>query len=614
MSDTAKPGPSARDSSFDTRHSHFSSGYFLARCREELVGLLAAEGLSINPAEVRDVEGGIEADLAVPLFRIAKERSENPQALAERLSAALPLKGTRFASATPLKGYLNVTFDKARFAQEVIADFQRDPDRYGSAATGAGRTIVIDYSSPNIAKPFSVGHLRSTIIGQALHNILSFLGYEVIGDNHLGDWGTQFGKLLSAFSRWGSEAELERNPTAHLLSLYVRFHDEAKASTELELEARDWFRRLETGDEQARNLWQRFVKMSTAEFGRIYDLLGVKFDSMRGESTYEDRLPGVINRALDTGAARREKPAAAMVTGGDEIGPDETVVIIPLEDAGIETPLILQKSDGTSLYATREIATAQYRVERWHPEKMLYVVGKEQELYFRQFNAALPKLGIKVPCIHVTFGLVRLPEGRMSTREGRVVFLEDVISEAIRRAEAVVQDRDLSAEEKARSSRIVGIGAVKYADLSQSRIKEVVFDWNRMLALDGDSAPYLQYAYTRTRSILRKSEVRNPKSESPSGFIPHPSSFILPEEFALLKSLARFPDAIVAAADTYEPHRIAGRIYRLARDFSAFYDKAPVLKAETPELRDARLFLVEMTGKVLATGLALLGIEVTDRM
>jgi arginyl-tRNA synthetase len=585
------------------------NSYFLTRCREELVGLLSAQSVSVSPSEVRDVEGGIDADLAVPLFRIAKERGENPQALAERLASTLQLKGTRFVSASALKGYLNLTFDKGRFAQEVIADFSRNPDRYGSSESGAGRAILIDYSSPNIAKPFSVGHLRSTIIGQALHNILSFLGYQVIGDNHLGDWGTQFGKLLCAFDRWGSEEELKRNPTAHLLSLYVRFHEEAKANTGLELEARDWFRRLETGDEKARSLWQRFVEFSTSEFGRIYELLGVKFDSMRGESAYEDRLSGVISRALDSGVARREKPAAAMVTGGDEVGPDETVVIIPLDDQGIETPLILQKSDGTSLYATREIATAEYRIERWHPEKMLYIVGKEQELYFRQFSAALAKLGINVPCIHVTFGLVRLPEGRMSTREGRVVFLEDVIAEAVRRAEAVVQGRDLSPEEKGNISRIVGIGAIKYADLSQSRIKEVVFDWNRMLALDGDSAPYLQYAYTRTRSILRKAP-----DFRPADFTLHSSLFTLSEELSLLRSLARFPDAIVGAAESYEPHRIAGRIYRLARDFSAFYDKAPVLKAETPQLRDARLFLVEMTGKVLATGLALLGIEVTDRM
>jgi arginyl-tRNA synthetase len=583
--------------------------YFLERARQDIYFLLERQGTLLPFPAIRDVEDRADADMSVPVFAAAKARGGNAVALAESIAASLDLTGTRLASVSAVNGYLNFKFDQTQFCREVISDFHRGPERYGSCIRGKGHTIVIDYSSPNIAKPFSVGHLRSTIIGQALHNILSYLGYHVVGDNHLGDWGTQFGKLLCAFNRWGSEEELRRNPTAHLLSLYVRFHEAAKTNKDLELEARDWFRRLETGDEKARSLWQRFVEFSTSEFGRIYDLLGVKFDSMRGESTYEDRLNGVITHALDSGVARREKPAAAMVTGGDEVGPDETVVIIPLDDKGIETPLILQKSDGTSLYATREIATAEYRIERWHPEKILYVVGKEQELYFRQFSAALAKLGINVPCIHVTFGLVRLPEGRMSTREGRVVFLEDVISEAVRRAEAVVQDRDLSPDEKARISRIVGIGAIKYADLSQSRIKEVVFDWNRMLALDGDSAPYLQYAYTRTRSILRKSKVQSPASKVPS-----PSAFSLPEELTLLKSIARFPDAVVGAAESYEPHRIAGRIYRLARDFSAFYDKAPVLKAETPELRDARLYLVEMTGRVLAIGLALLGIEVTEQM
>jgi arginyl-tRNA synthetase len=583
-------------------------GYFLARCRGELADLLRTQGVRIAPAEVRDVETTIEADVAVPLFRVAKERGENPQALAERLSGTLPLGGTRFASASALKGYLNLRFDRARFAGEVITDFACSPGGFGSSRLGTGRTIVIDYSSPNIAKPFSVGHLRSTIIGQALHNILSFLGYEVIGDNHLGDWGTQFGKLLAAFTRWGSEEELNNDSAGHLLSLYVKFHEEAKSQPRLELEARDWFRRLETGEPAARALWQRFVALSTAEFGRVYDLLGIRFDSALGESFYEDRLAGVVARALERGVARREKPEAGM-TGSDEVALDETVVTIPLDSAGIPTPLILQKSDGTSLYATREIACAEYRLERWHPEKMLYVVGKEQELYFKQFNAAMQMLGHNVACVHVTFGLVRLPGGRMSTREGRVVLLEDVIREAVGRAEEVVKDRDLSPSEKAEISRIVGVGAIKYADLSQSRIKEVVFDWNRMLALDGDSAPYLQYAYTRTCSILRKSEVRNENNGDPD-----PSVLTLPEEFDLLREIARFPDAVVAAGESYEPHRIANRLHRLSRTFSVFYDKAPVLKADTAELRQARLYLVRMTGSVLRTGLALLGIGVSDRM
>jgi arginyl-tRNA synthetase len=583
--------------------------YFLQRARASLVRLLAGRGVVVAEAEVRDVETGIEADLAVPMFRIAKEQRASPVELAERLAAALDLSGTPFAAVTALKGYLNVSFDPARLAQEVGSDFGRNPHRYGSADAGAGRTIVIDYSSPNIAKPFSVGHLRSTIIGQALKNILEFIGYKVIGDNHLGDWGTQFGKLLCAFERWGDEAELAQHPTRHLLDLYVRFHEQAKVEPELEAGARDWFRRLETGDEQARTAWQRFVRLSTAEFNRIYDLLGVKFDAALGESFYSDRLDGIVSRALTAGVARREKPQTGAAGAGEEIAPDETVVIVPLDSAGIDTPVFLQKSDGTSLYATREIATAEYRIETWHPEKMLYVVGNEQELYFRQFNAALKLLGHKVPCEHIRFGLIRLPGGRMSTREGRVIFLEDVVKEAISRAGAVVADRELAEEDKAAISRIVGIGAIKYVDLSQTRIKEVVFDWDRMLALDGDSAPYLQYAYTRTRSILRRAGVQDSPVQR-ADF----SLLTTPEEQLVLRQVARFPDAVAAAADAYEPHRIANRVYRLAREFSAFYDKVPVLKADTAELVAARLGLVAMTGDVIRTGLSLLGIEVSDRM
>ncbi len=581
--------------------------YFLARCRTAVAELLADQHVVLAATEVRDVEADLDADLAVPLFRVARQMQISPSELAERLASSLVLTGTPFRAVSASRGYLNFRFDPEQLARGVMADFDRSPTRYGSSASGAGRTIVIDYSSPNIAKPFSVGHLRSTIIGQALKNILEFLGYRVIGDNHLGDWGTQFGKLLCAFKLWGDETELNQNPTQHLLGLYVRFHDQVRIEPDLEARAREWFRRLETGDEEAAAIWQRFVRLSTAEFNRIYELLGVRFDVALGESFYVDRLNGVVQRALDKGVARRERPMQAATGAGEEVASDETVVVIPLESEGITTPLFLQKSDGTSLYATRELAAAEYRIQTWQPERMLYVVGNEQELYFRQFAAALKLLGHEVPCIHVNFGLIRLPEGRMSTREGRVVFLEDVIAESIRRAEAVLTDRDLSTEEKTEIARAVGIGAIKYADLSQTRIKEVVFDWDKMLALDGDSAPYLQYAYARTRSIIRRS------SAGPA-LAGDGSQLITPEEQALLRQIARFPDAIAAAAETYEPHRIANRLYRLARDFSAFYDRVPVLRAETVSLTAARLRLVEMTGAVLKTGLGLLGIETPDRM
>ncbi len=584
--------------------------YILTQARNQLVELLSRQGITVTPDQVRDVEADIDADLAIPLFRTAKEQKRNPTELAEELADKIDLKDTLFERVQPLKGYLNFRFDRARFNCSVVADFQRDPEAYGRSRIGSGRTIVIDYSSPNIAKPFSVGHLRSTVIGQALHSILTWLGYRVIGDNHLGDWGTQFGKILCAFHLWGDEKELDKNPTGHLLQLYVRFHEQAKSEPDLENKAREWFRRLETGDPEARRLWQRFVELSSAEFQRIYDLLGIRFDQSLGESFYQYRLDELVNRALEKGIARRETP---LETEDKKTAQGETVVLVPLEKHGIKTPLILQKSDGTSLYATREIATAEYRIQTWNPKKILYVVGKEQELYFKQMNIGLSLLGYDTPCIHVSFGLVRLPEGRMSTREGRVVLLEDVINEAIRRAEEIVADREMPDREKHKVARIVGIGAIKYADLSQSRIKEVVFDWNRMLALDGDSAPYLQYAHTRCLSILRKAGKSTAKLQTLPSEI-DPALLTKPEEFILLRQLARFPESIMAAAANYEPHRIANRLYKLAQDFSVFYNKVPVLRAEAPELRRARLFLVQMTGTVIRLGLKLLGIEVPDHM
>ncbi len=584
--------------------------YFIFRCQQTLIEQFKKLGLEIQPSDIR-AGAMADVDLAVPVFRLAKGLNQDPISLAESLALKLNLKGTPFTSVQGLKGYLNFRLNSAVLAKEVFADYQERLEKYGSFSIGAGKTIVIDYSSPNIAKPFSVGHLRSTNIGQALYNIFRYLGYRVIGDNHLGDWGTQFGKILCAFELWGDERKLAQNPTLHLLELYVKFHEKAKVDKSLESEAREWFRRLEGGDPKARARWQDFVRLSRKEFERIYDLLGVSFDVTLGESFYAQRLPEVIERALKKEVARREKPLALDSSAEEEVSQEETVVLIPLDSEGIKVPLILQKSDGTSLYATREIATYEYRLQTWHPEKILYVVGNEQEFYFRQFQAALKLLGYDVPCIHINFGLIRLPEGRISTREGRVIFLEEVIDEAIFRAKAVLLSRELPPAEKEEIARKVGIGAIKYADLSQNRIKEVVFDWERMLSLDGDSAPYLQYAYTRTRAIFRKAGINGETTPDPGSLT---LNCITPEEQTLLRHIAYFPLTILLAAETYEPHRIANRLYRLAQDFSVFYDRVPVLKAETPELRRSRLALVAMTGTVLKTGLSLLGIQVMERM
>lgn len=582
--------------------------YTLTKARSQIVRLVETQGLKVRPDEVRDVEAEVHADLAVPLFRAAKDAGADPVALARELASKLDLSHTLFRQVEAAQGYLNFRFNPVRFARSVVRDFQIEPEGYGKSTLGQGKTIVIDYSSPNIAKPFSVGHLRSTVIGHSLHRILSWLGYFLVGDNHLGDWGTQFGKLLEAWEIWGREELFKEHPTRYLLDLYVRFHEEAKVNPALDDRARDWFRRLENKDQAATRVWRRFVELSSAEFQRIYDLLGVEFDSTLGESFYADRLEPLVRHALDRGVAKREHPLEPAGNGEDDVARDERVVLIPLDSAGIDTPLILQKSDGTSLYATREIATAEYRIENWNPEQILYVVGNEQTFYFRQFNAALRLLGRRTPCVHVSFGLVRLPEGRMSTREGRVVFLEDVIIEAVRRARRIVEDRDMPDDEKEELARIVGIGAIKYADLSQSRVKEVVFDWDKMLALDGDSAPYLQYAHTRCRSILNKAGKPALKSR------PDPGLLIHPDEVELLRQIARFPEAVLAAGTNHEPHRIAGRLYKLSQSFSSFYNNVPVLKADSQDLLRTRLYLVEMTGATLRNGLWLLGIEVPDRM
>ncbi|MGC8797590.1 MAG: arginine--tRNA ligase [candidate division WOR-3 bacterium] len=580
--------------------------YFLARARQLLIEKMAALGMEISPADIKTGEPGIDADLAVVVFRLAKLNKTAPDQFARYLAEKLTLRDTPFTAVQAVGGYLNLKFHPAELARQVFTDYQ-EITHYGSFTLGQGKTIVIDYSSPNIAKPFSIAHLRSTIIGQALYNIYTFLGYRVIGDNHLGDWGTQFGNLLCAFELWGDEQQLQQNPTAHLFELYVRFHQQASQNPELKKKGREWFRRLENGDPVARTRWQRFVELSKREFARVYELLGVRFDVTLGESFYTDRVPAVIDRALSLGIARREKPPAGQTAEDEAVGADEPVLLIPLDRFGINVPLILQKSDGTSLYATREIATAEYRIQQWQPEKILYVVGNEQQFYFKQFNAAMKLLGYDVPCVHVNFGLIRLPGGRLSTRTGRVILLEEVIREAIERAKAILQSRDLPSGEKDEIARKVGIGAIKYADLSQNRIKEVIFDWDRMLSLAGDSGPYLQYAYTRTRSIIRKAGINEFNSANPA-------LLVTTEERNLLYQIARFPDAVLAAALNYEPHRIAGCLYALAREFSVFYDRIPVIAAPKPELKLSRLALVEMTSTVIKTGLNLLGIEVMERM
>lgn len=583
-------------------------GYALERIRDEARGIVVAilGDEAAGHIQVEFPPPGIGADLAIPLFPLAKVLRRNPNEMASEVAEKVDRAGSYFREISAARGFVNFHFDWEQCNKLFFEDFLETGDAYGSDDLGAGKTIVIDYSAPNIAKPFSVGHLRSTVIGQALYNILNFLGYTVIGDNHIGDWGTQFGKILAAYDRWGDEKALEGSPTRALLDLYVKFHEEAETDPSLEAPAREWFAKLEVGDDKATQLWSRFRELSLREFERIYDLLGVSFDHTLGESFYNERLKGIVKQALDSGVAQW-----STVPGKDAGGRlDEKVILIPLARYGISAPLILQKSDGTSLYATRELATLEHRVAEWSPHKVLYVVGSEQSLYFTQFFKAIELLGIKVDCVHVPFGMIRLPEGRMSTRKGRVIFLEDLLAEAIERAGDIVRDRDLSDEEKREIARMVGVGAVKYADLSQDRTKDIVFDWKKMMALEGNSGPYLQYAYTRAASIMRKSgegDVNDLESLEPC-------ALVADEETALLREIARFPEVIKQAACDYKPNYIANHLFSLSQVFNRFYVNCAVLQAETAVLRDSRLALVGMTAYVLRKGLGLLGIECPEKM
>ena len=590
--------------------------YILEKAKLELIKILSPY-IPESDIEIRNPPENIKADFAVPLFSFAKKQKLNPINLTEELLKKVKLEDTIFSQIEAKGGFLNFTFNPVKFSQAVFTNFQELEEKYGSSEEGKAKTIVIDYSSPNIAKPFSVGHLRSTIIGHALCNIFSFMGYTVIGDNHIGDWGTQFGKLMFEFNNSGDKNVIDANPIEELLKLYVKFHEEAKKNPSLEEHGRAWFKKLENGDPEATELWKWFSQISWKEFQRIYDMLDVKFDEVLGESFYNDKLQDIIKEAFDKGLATWGEALPDEVESADDItkqseqseSKKEIVALIRLDDYGISTPLLIQKSDGASLYATRDLATAKDRINRRRPVEIIYVVGGEQQLYFKQWFKVMELMGYKeTKFSHVWFGLVRLPEGRMATREGRVIFLEDVLNEAINRAKICIQDRNLNDREKEEISKIVGIGAVKYADLSQNRIKDIVFDWDKALNMHGDSGPYLQYAYVRMQSILRK-------SGQDIDFNLVDSSLLTKElEVNLIKAIAQFPEIIKIAAKFYQPNLIASYLFSLAQSFNSFYKVSPVLRAESEELKNTRLYLCKMTGIILRNGLGLLGIQCPEKM
>lgn len=576
--------------------------YALDRFTAEVKAAIGATG-KVPPdlIDVQTPKANVPADLAFPAFRAARELKVAPPQLAQELAAALRFVPDSLVGEVATVGpFLNVTLHPHNFARAVVEEILRYGDAYGHDDQGAGKTVVVDYSSPNVAKRMHVGHIRSTIIGQALVNIFRALGYHTIGDNHLGDWGKQFGVLIAAISRYGRPQAEGEEALAQLEELYARYSNEVKERPELDDEARRQSLLLEQGDAHARALWQWCVETTLHANQRNYDRLGVRFDHMYGESFYEQMLPGVIQDAIDSGVAYRDEGGA---------------VVVAELDGNLPT-FLLQRSDGGTLYHTRDLATIKFRQETFLPAKIIYVVEQRQELHFRQLFAAARALGYVSPdveLVHVYFGTIFDVDGQpLSTRKGNMVYLEALLNDAAARARAVVEEKnpDLPETEKAQVAEAVGIGAVIYNDLYQDPKRNITLDWERMLSIEGNSATYLQYSYARCRSILRRAGQRadTVTAGADSALLVHPA------EQSLIKHLARLPEAVREAGARYAPFVIADWCYTTAREFGVFFEQCPVLKAETPELQHARLALVMATAQALKNGLGLLGIKAPERM
>ena len=529
-------------------------------------------------------------DFAFPCFKLAKVFRKAPNMIAADLAENIEAKGA-ISKVMPLGGYVNFFVNKSQLAETVINDVLTKKEKYGHTDLGQEKAVVIDFSSPNIAKPFHIGHIRTTVIGNALYKIYDSQGYNVVRVNHLGDYGTQFGKLIVAFKLWGSKEAVEANPIPELLKLYVKFHEEAEQKPEMEDEARAWFTKLENGDEEAKALWQWFRDESLKEFARVYDLLDIEFDSYAGESFYSDKMGVVIDQL-------KEKGLLVQSQGTN---------VVDLEQYNMP-PALITKNDGSTLYMTRDLAAAIYRKNTYDFDKCIYVVGSQQSLHFQQLFKVLELMGYEwsKDLIHVPFGMVALEEGTMSTRKGRVVFLEDVLKQAVEKTKEIVLSKNPNAKNVEQIAKQVGVGAVVFQELSNSRIKDYTFSWSRTLSFEGETGPYVQYTHARCCAVLRKAE------EEVTADINYD---LLSEGDGaeVLKVIGSFNKAILAAMRKNEPHIITRFVLDLAQAFNKFYHDNPIL-VDDVEVRKARLALVAATRQTIENALALLGLHAPERM
>ncbi len=555
--------------------------------KEEVIKLLVSAGVEKPMAEslLEIPPDPAMGDFAFPCFKLAGKLRKSPVQVAKELEGKLKWsKGVEKIMA--VGPYLNFFVNKGKLMAEVLERILKEKEKFGSEAKGKGKTIVIDFSSPNIAKPFNITHLRSTVIGNALYKIFSAGGYKVVGVNHLGDWGTQFGKLMVAYKKWGKEGKLEKEPIEHLLKIYIKFHKEGEKELSLEEEARKWFKRLENGDKEAVDLWKRFKELSLKEFEQMYKRMGVHFDSFNGEAFYNDKMEAVIDEAEKKRLVKKSEEALIVELG--ERMP----------------PLMLKKSDEATTYATRDLAAALYRLKEYNPEKVLYVVGAQQNLHFQQLFKTLELMGYPAEkFVHVNFGTMSFAGRKLSTRKGEVIFLEEVFGGAVRLVEEIIKKKNPALKNKKEVAEMVGLGAVFFWDLSNDRVNDIVFDWQRVLDFEGDTAPYVQYTHARACAILKKAKAGK-------------ADYTLlkeGEEIALVKALGRLPEVVQKSAEEYKPHHVAKYLLEVCHLFNEFYHKHQVL-VEEGKLRTARLSLVSATKQVLANGLYLLGIKAPEEM
>lgn len=567
----------------------------------ELIADILAEAVSdISREEILDM---IEVptdekmgDYAFPCFKLAKVLRKAPPLIAKDIAEKIG-ENEIFEKVENVNAYVNMYISRAAFVDGLVKEVINKGEDFIKSDIGQGKTVIVEFSSPNIAKPFHIGHIRSTVIGNSIYKIYEALGYDTVRINHLGDYGTQFGKMISAYRRWGNREDVEKEPIKTLLEYYTKFHVEAEKNPELEQEARDIFARLEKGEPEEIELWQWFRDESLKEFTTVYNMLGIEFDSYAGESFYSDKMPRILDELNEKGLLEESRGAQ----------------IVDLEKYGM-TPALVTKSDGSTLYITRDIAAAVYRKEHYDFYKNIYVVASQQNLHFQQWFKIVELLGYDwaKDCIHVPFGMVSLKDGTMSTRKGRVVFLEDVLNKAVDKTREVIKEKGVATDNIEETAKQVGIGAVVFNELSNNRIKDYVFDWDKVLNFEGETGPYVQYTHARACSVLRKAgDEAVAKAKSLENF---DANIITSDSaYELAKLIYKMGDVIVEAADKYEPSIVTRHIVDIAQAFNRFYHNERIVVEDETELL-SKLALVISAKEIIKDGLALLGMNAPEKM